>query len=61
MISKAGFIIMYPIIRNRAINSMTFPITAMPDQSPLHAADIDPNINNNINASKCILYPSFCL
>lgn len=38
---------------------MNFAIAPIPDQSPLHAAAIEPIINNNINASMCILSP-FC-
>lgn len=34
IISKAGFIIIYPTIRNKAIKPTIFPIAPMPDQSP---------------------------
>lgn len=38
---------------------MNFAIAPMPDQSPLHAAPIDPIMNNNINANMCIPSTSF--
>lgn len=59
IISKTGFVIIYPTIRNKAIKPMNFAIAPMPDQSPLHAAPIDPIMNNNINANMCIPSTSF--
>lgn len=59
IISKTGCIIIKAITKNNAINNRISPIAAIPDQSPLHAADIEPMINSNINANKCILSTSF--
>lgn len=59
--SSTGFIIIKPMIKNKAINSMTFPIASIPDQSPLVAAAIERIMNNRIAVNMCILSPSFGL
>lgn len=59
IISKTGCIIIKAMNKNNAINNIISPIAAMPDQSPLQAALIEPIMNNIINAKIYILCPSF--